>query len=611
MEFELDFGTTVVGGATKADEGPLYASIDGLVAPLSNQECVFQEPDTGEVHVMTLDVLTAMDASRQFLPLAQHTRLIEEKLPALRGKSHAIEKVLNFLIQRNLMVSADQMAAQLRADSGVEAEAPAALVVRTCNRPAELKRLADSLQRYEDRYGRGLRTVVLDDSRQPDVVRANADSLAALQGNCHHLDRAWRSRLADRLVKGIGDAGGAGPVQRILGLDDPDQVTCGAPWNAALLLTAGHRLLMLDDDYQLDARQRPESQKTLGLSEPEFVPMTFEPEIDRLGEQLQAVDRDPLELHIASCGRAAGVLFDPSLGLSADAATLRGYDYRKIRSLLGGNAIKTTAGGAWGDWRMDTTLWFYLMPQEYTRSIYSEPKRYLSLMHRPVLAHGYDQAQLTRLSNFTPVGIDNSELLPCTVPTGRGEDFTFAAWLRFLYPQSICVNWPVMLRHERPETGSESPYAHAYLPWMSRFAGEYALSRLDRFEAEEASERIQALAFLFRDLAGASPQRRLSVLREFLAFMRSHIVQQAQTRLTSLKDVPQQWADDATAWITENGKALTSPGAPRLRDWPADTDDLACAELLASSLTAYAEDLELWPRLWSQCQGQTEELLRL
>ena len=101
------------------------------------------------------------------------------------------------------------------------------------------------------------------------------------------------------------------------------------------------------------------------------------------------------------------------------------------------------------------------------------------------------------------------------------------------------------------------------------------------------------------------------MLREFLGFMRSQIVQQAQTRLTSLAGVPQQWADDATAWITENGKALTNPGSPRLRDWPGDADDQACADLLASSLRAYADDLELWPRLWARCQGRFEDLAKL
>jgi hypothetical protein len=52
--------------APKIDpNAPTYASEDGMVASLSSQECIFQIRRTGEPHVMTFQVLQAMDQCRE------------------------------------------------------------------------------------------------------------------------------------------------------------------------------------------------------------------------------------------------------------------------------------------------------------------------------------------------------------------------------------------------------------------------------------------------------------------------------------------------------------------------------------------------------------------
>ena len=51
---------------------PAFASEDGLVASLSSQECVFQMRRTGDTHVMTFQVLQAMDQCREFRSLDEH-----------------------------------------------------------------------------------------------------------------------------------------------------------------------------------------------------------------------------------------------------------------------------------------------------------------------------------------------------------------------------------------------------------------------------------------------------------------------------------------------------------------------------------------------------------
>lgn len=616
MEFEMDFGTATLspGKQPAAKSGPLLASVDGQVARLSQDEVVFHDPRSGENHVMTMDVLAAMDASRQFQPLELHVATIMKRLPALQGKSHAVEKVFEFLRSRGLVVDAQDMLGKLRQGETQPAEEPAGLVIRTCDRPSELARLVDSLASSERGTGRGLRYLVVDDSR-----RSRSENASALRGlkelglEVQHLDRQWRLRVCETLPK-------PALSQQILGLEDPDALTCGGAWNTALMLTAGERFLMLDDDFVLDPRLPAGGVNSdLSIREAPHVPMFFAGRgtedlataLSRPGQDTSGGPYDPLAEHLASCGQAPGVLFGDGFGASVSPDTLRGLSYGQVASLLSGEVIKTTAAGAWGDWRMDTNLWLYLAPPEHTQGMRADEASYRALSHQPALAHGFDHLQLARMSNFTPLAFDNRQLMPCTVPTGRGEDFTFAAWLRYLYPDSLCLHFPTMLRHQRPAGSAESPVPEAYVPWLSRFAGEYALSQQEHCAAGPPEARLRSLVSILRDLADASAHDQQVMLGQFLAMLRSQIIEQAQTALTSLRPAPEFWVRDAKDWITENGRSLTNAAPPRLRDWPVNVSAGECAQGLSLGLTQYADQLEHWQSIWDHCRGNRESLLKV
>ncbi|MEM9532916.1 MAG: hypothetical protein AAGA23_18490 [Pseudomonadota bacterium] len=593
----MNFGTAQLTPQRRAPAGPLLASVDGQVARLSDEEVVFHDPRSGENHVMTLDVLAAMDASRRFLTLEEHTQRIAQRIPALKDKQHAIGKVFEFLQNRGLVVEAGAMLEQLQAEPRSVA-APAGLVIRTCDRPQELARLAESLAAYEAQTGRGLTYFVVDDSRR--TAEENDAALSSLKDAgrpVHRLDRSWRQRLCATLPQPAVAA-------PLLGLADDDEATCGGAWNTAVLLTAGRRFLMLDDDFVLDSRRAPEARDSLlGISEPRHVPMHFSgKDMAELEENLTAGPEDLLAQHLEVCGQSPGALLSGELGLAAAPGMLRGASYGRIASLLAGQAIRTTAAGAWGDWRMDTHLWLYLADGADTAPLRTDLRSYRALTHRPVLYHGFPQAQLAEISNFTPLAFDNTTLMPCTVPTGRGEDFAFAAWLRYLYPDSLSLHLPAGLRHERPPGSMESPVATGYVPWFARFVGEYALSRMDQCQARRPEDRIRSLAGLLADLAAADRTTQETLVAQFLAMLRSQVIEQAQRALADLQQAPEFWVRDAREWITTNAQALTENGAPTLRGAGPD---------LTAPLAATAAQLSAWPALWEHCAAQADSLLDL
>lgn len=77
-DYTIDYGSFGVQPAAPRSDpnAPLYASEDGVVASLSNNECIFQVRRTGETHVMTFQVLQALDQSREFRTLDEHVAQI-------------------------------------------------------------------------------------------------------------------------------------------------------------------------------------------------------------------------------------------------------------------------------------------------------------------------------------------------------------------------------------------------------------------------------------------------------------------------------------------------------------------------------------------------------
>ena len=83
QDFHINYGNVGSFGApapappVRADpDAPMFASEDGLVASLSNSECIFQIKTSGETHVMTYQVLQALDQCRDFRSMDEHVARI-------------------------------------------------------------------------------------------------------------------------------------------------------------------------------------------------------------------------------------------------------------------------------------------------------------------------------------------------------------------------------------------------------------------------------------------------------------------------------------------------------------------------------------------------------
>lgn len=614
MEFNIDYGPVSLTPKVAPPSGPLYASVDGRVSPLSNGEVVFFDLHTEQLHVMTEQVLGAMDLCRPFRSLDEHVQALQQAMPALQQQADAVRRVLESLIARGLLISDVQYLERLGQAPTQAAAAPApfsALFIRACDRPAQLRRLLDSLLEYERQFAPRRRYVVLDDSRDAGHAREQrrlVEEFASAAGvEARHVGAdAWNAAAsfaaaesgqvdaADRLLR-------RAPAQRAHG--------GGLGWNLALLLGAGTRFALLDDDFLFPLRMHPEVDGRVDLGATGALPARF---LDSLDEALAAGrerDIDPLQDHLELCGAGLGSVLGRHALLQLRPADLRGLAPSALPHLTRSNRIIATVNGHRGHSGAATSGWMFVLDERSRESFWNERERYLRQIESPTLWYGPARSRLQAHGNFTPFMLDGGELLPCTSPHGRSEDLLFAGLCRLLAPQSLTVHLPTSIGHrQESERNRAASLREAFTPGLNAYLADMAMSAAGEFHAVDRRLRLHAFATRLRDMAAASDAAIAGELREHLAYARSSLIQTLQSIVQSTKSAPVYWLADLRQLIEAQGKALTQGGPPRLADWKLASDEAAIAAAYRSSLEEHAAALEAWPALWQVATERREAL---
>ncbi|MGA9334697.1 MAG: hypothetical protein WBV39_10515 [Rudaea sp.] len=612
LNYQVTYGAQTPAPRPDPD-APLFASEDGRVASLSSQECIFQVKRSGDTHVMTFQVLQAMDQCREFRSLDEHAARIESTIAGLAGKQADIRRVLDGLVQRGLLVSDRIFIERLTNVPAITPQDLRAVFIRACDRPQQLHHLLGSLSSYERDYRAARRYVVLDDSSLPAHMNEQRDALRefARTTGCKvtYIGSAESAKIVGKLSRAQPQAKLA--LSRAL-LRDSDARAArfggGRGWNMALLLSAGARLAMLDDDLRLPLR-RPEFARDGMDPNPNAQALArFPSSMENALAWGEPVAQDPFELHLQGCGQMLGALSHERYPL--DRRALRGLNLGRLAEFNADSRILATQTGTCGSSRTETGLWLYQLDAESRAEFWRERSAYQANVDAQHLCHAVAQARVSTMTNFTPFTLDNSDLLPCTNPVGRGEDGLAGALMRYCHPHSVMLELPEAIGHvqEIARKRSDKTMA-AYEPRVNHFLRDYVQRQFGAFHAADTGQRMSSMADVLRDLAAASVDDRISHLREYLSYIRADIIDRLQHQIEAAPDAPVYWQADARAIVQANARALLAKSPPRLGDWVADIDEAGCATALATELNDFADICEHWPALWQHAAEQGEKLL--
>lgn len=614
MDYQINYGAVPLSATTPVrpdPDAPLYASADGFVASLSSSECVFLAKRDGEPHVMTFQVLQAMDQCREFRTLDEHAARILTTIPNLGNQRDDMQRVLENLIKRGLLVTEKNFIAELTQITP-RVQAPLrAVFIRACDRPTQLEHLLTSLTDYERRFRAGRHYVLLDDSvdekninRQRDQLREFARSTGC---KVSHIGSGERHKLIERLQKPVPQSHAT--LRRLFERDTEQRFGGGRGWNLALLLSAGARMALFDEDQRLPLRRFDGARSGLNPDPNGKSFARFYRNFDSAQGAGEEVVEDPFALHLEACGQSLGAL-SASDAFRLDPQTLRGLNLSRLNLLSPEAHVISTLQGTYGSSRTESGIWMYQLDEESRADFWRDRDSYLRNVEARNLWYGVSQARVASAVFFSPFVFDNSLMLPCTNPVGRGEDGLFSVGVSFCHPDSVVMELPVAIGHvQESERRRSDKSLLAHTPRFNHFLCDFIQRQVPSHRAGDPGQRMQLLSEVLRDLASATERERISHLREYLSFARADLIEHLQQQLEGAKDAPVYWEADMRAIIQANGKALTMKAPPRLGDWDANSSEHDCAEALSNELRQLADAYAVWPALWQHAQEQGDKLL--
>jgi hypothetical protein len=597
VDFQIDFGSRPL---TPPAAAPLlYASVPGRASSLGNGEVVFYDEASERTHVMTEQVLGAMDLCRQFRPLDAHVQAIVAAQPALAGQQAAVKRVLEGLGSRGLLLTDQQLATRFDAVAA-EPETPfAGVFIRACNRPAQLRRLLESLIACESRFGARRRVVIVDDSSEPAAVAAHRElalDFARRSGAPVVLmDRSHWAGVVAAASKSEPDL--SAPLSWLLSHPE-GRFGGGAARNLALLLSAGSRFAQLDDDFVLPLHRHPDYRPGLVFDKRGWATRTFTDVPSALAAGTPD-ETDPFALHLALCGQRLGRIAKTVPACALDPRHLRELDFSRNRLLSPHRRVRETVNGHRGQSGAESLSWMFLLPPAASAPMLRSRETFLASLEDPAIWHGTSSFSVDWKSNYSSFCIDNSRLMPCVNPVGRGEDALFSSLAALMHPEDVVVDAPYAIGHiQETVRDRRATLGKPERPPLTTLFADFARDVAPDLRAEDPARRLLGFATRIRDLADAGERGLQSYLGEYLAYRRSRKIAALQQSLANASAVPEGWAAEVKRLIEVNARALGEGGTARLAGWPQDADAATCAGLFRSEADALASALEAWPALW-------------
>ena len=598
MEFEFNFGEQTLAQGIKKNE-KVYASVSGVALPLSQEELMFMDSDSGKNHVMTHQVLQAMSLCQTFKPLDQHVLSISQSIPELANQASAIQQVTQYLINKKLLVEDEQWQGKLAISSPQVNMSSAGIVIRIGQNPPQLRRALKSLVKYQSKFNTQFPVQIYDDSNNEKLEQEFEELCKEFKSelNITFYNKTWQQQFITMLKSEFDTQ--KETIDWLLNKNS-NVYTGGRIWNFALLNNAGKKFLFFNDDYIFESRHLGQESRQLSLNESDDLNVGFALSLSEIRESSIEYQQDILTTLINTCGQSIGNWISTS---DITFKSIEGLNLLALQRIKATSVIKSIGTGTWGSPRSNTNSWLYYLKGQQKIDFWKSREVYLDNIEASNLLHYSVDFEAHALSQYAPAAIDNSDMMPFAAPVSHSEDQFYNALSLFCYPHQVCLQVPVMLGHIQAGKTNRSDSNHiARKPNFNKFIADYALTLIETTDAQNPQLRLKTLANYVMGLADSSDRTLLNRLKEYLSHIRSDMVLSMQNQLSQSPDAPVYWQADVREIIEANGKALLENDVPVLDGFVETLDADQYIETVRQELNKMAIAMSLWPELWEFCK---------
>ncbi|WOJ96922.1 hypothetical protein R0137_17020 [Congregibacter brevis] len=592
--------------AEPAASAPLVAFADCELIGVDAQKMLVINRVNGKQQFIAPPVVEALKTCTQFDTVANHTKRLCATRPELKGQEAGVSSTLQQLADSGFLLLGENIRKRL-VDAPARTLAPSRVFIITCDRPAAVERLLESmlrsgnLSRHEGLY-------LVDDSRTEENRSANRDLVETFNmrsaKDMQYFGVDEQLVLQNKLVDALPEH-----EQGIRFLIDPEQwvgyKTYGRSRTLALLLSVGYRAIVLDDDVTCQAVLPPVREE--GVSFTGQRQAAFYPDRETLISQGNPADFDPLSGHLQYLGQSLGHSLKELAGGEIDTEWLSQTNAAMLNVLDPESPVLVTQCGSWGDPGTGGAHWGLSLDERSIERLVSAPHGMVKAVENRCNWLGCPRPTLHKMAFMSQMtGIDNTHLLPPYFPAFRGEDLLFGTMIETMYHHGAVLEYGWSVPH--------LPLDDRNMSIRDPIAGEggivlfsrYMTENIDYKDASDPERRLRNMAEDARRMAARSDEDLLLDYRTEQAKAQAHGLFQVTAQAAKASELESiNWQSYLQRGLDEIEQSMNEEHSPtRITGVP---DGVGASELLSqfrSIALGWAAAIEAWPEIRSTVAEQ-------
>lgn len=553
--------------------------------------------DNGAQQVVAPPVVDGLYGCGAFQTIDVHAKNLAQSRPELGGNVAQAKQALAQLKQSGMLLNASSITARFAASEKLPL-AESKVFIITCDRPAAVDRLLESMLEIQN-LSTHQSFYLIDDSRDPENQRANENLAHKFSTRAakklHYFGREQQAALINHLKSQLPEYSSG--IDFLLSSEHwQGYATYGVARNFTLLLSAGFRAVVLDDDVICKAVKPIIEEQGLAFTSSAHKAAFF-PDDASVQALMEPTGFDPLTGHLQALGQSLGTAINTLTGANLRPQDLAGRDAESIRRLNPNSPVLITQCGSWGDPGLASAHWALNLGPDSVDRLLAAPGGVQKAISDRRMWLGSTKPNLLKVAMMSQVtGLANNHLLPPYFPIFRGEDLIFGAMVEAMYHDGSAIEYSWAVPHlplqKRNLSMREPIAATGSLTLLVR----RLINRLDYNSAICPEQTLAAISLDLKILASRSNKDLIVDYKSELARGLRDQLRQLEGQQARSADVgSDNWKQYIQRGITEVQQAMLAPHEPAEINKEFSSEQIL--NEFKTQATGFAEALDTWPEI--------------